>query len=444
MATQLNHTHDAGARSWIASANREGTDFPIQNLPLGVFRRQGTEEAFRGGVAIGDQIADLGALSETGLFGDEARAAMAAGANPSLNALMERGPQAWRALRHALFDVLHENSETRAAAKVRDCLVPMVDAQYSIPVQIGDYTDYYTSIDHATNIMRLFGFSDVGPNFRYVPLGYHGRVSSIDISGSAFHRPVAQALPSGESVPVVRPSEKLDYELELAIYIGTGNRRGHVISVNDAENHVFGVGLLNDWSARDIQSWEMNPLGPFLSKNFATTLSPWIVSLEALAPFRAALPRKETDPGLLPYLASESNTAHGAFDIQLEVWMQSARQRAARLDPTRLSSSSFRHQYWTVAQMVAHHTINGCNLRPGDVLGSGTVSGPGEDEAGAIIELANNGTNPVSLSSGETRSFVQDGDVVVLRGYCQKTGFARIGFGESRAEVLPANLTVSQ
>ncbi|WP_109477611.1 fumarylacetoacetase [Paraburkholderia sp. C35] len=442
MESQLNHTHDAAARSWVAAANLDGTDFPIQNLPLCVFRRQGEGKAFRGGVAIGDQIVDLGALSEA-TFPDEIdRAAISAGAQPVLNRLMEMGPNAWRSLRHTLFALLHEKANDSMVSVVKDCLVPAIEAQFAVPAQIGDYTDYYTSIDHATNIMKLFGFDGVGPNFRWIPLGYHGRASSIDISGTSFYRPVGQVLQSGRSEPTLKPSEKLDYELELAIYIGRGNVRGHAISVDDAENHVFGIGLLNDWSSRDIQSWEMNPLGPFLSKSFATTVSPWVVTFEALAPFRTALRRSEGEPEGLPYLSSERNSSLGGVDIQLEVWMRSARQRAAQLAATRLSTTSFRHQYWTIAQMVSHHTINGCNLRAGDVLGSGTISGPGEGEAGALIELARNGANPVALTSGEERSFVQVGDEITLRGYCQKPGFARIGFGESRGEVMSARVDV--
>jgi len=438
MQHEINHTHDPGARSWLVAANDESGDFPIQNLPLGVFRRKDTTESFRGGVAIGDHIIDLGSLSETHLPNDASRTAIAACACPALNGLLELGPVAWRALRHELFSRLLEHNAPQDRQILKTCMVPMVDAEYSIPVRIGDYTDYYTSLDHATNIMRLFGGKEVAPNFRWLPLAYHGRVSSIDISGSPLHRPVGQVVSAGSSTPRMQPTAKLDYELELGIYIGRGNQRGHAISVDDAESHIFGVGLLNDWSARDIQAWEMNPLGPFLAKNFATTLSPWIVTLEALAPFRSALPRSGAEPRSLPYLDSAQNQRSGGFDIQLEVWIETARQRAALLPASRLSATSFRHQYWTVAQMVAHHTINGCNLRAGDLLGSGTVSGPGKAEAGAMMERALDGADPVRLNTGEERSYVQDGDSIILRGHCVKPGFQRIGFGESRAEVLHA------
>ncbi|MGF6368961.1 fumarylacetoacetase [Paraburkholderia sp. RAU6.4a] len=438
----LNHTHDASARSWLASANQTGCAFPIQNLAICVFRPKGESVPYRGGVAIGDQIVDLSLLSQANLADDAGRVAIAAGAAPQLNELMALGPHAWRALRHTLFALLHDQEGSAVAEEVRRCLVPIDQALFKLPVQIGDYTDYYTSIDHATNIMRLFGSDEIGANFRWLPLAYHGRVSSIDISGHTFRRPIGQVFPAGGTAPEARPTAKLDYELELAVYIGQGNLRGQAIPLDQAEDHVFGIGLLNDWSARDIQSWEMNPLGPFLAKNFATTLSPWIVSMEALAPFRSALPRRGEDPASLAYLDSSRNRESGALDIQLEVWMETAHARRENLPATRLCATSFRHQYWTIAQMVTHHTINGCNLRRGDLLGSGTVSGPGAQEAGAMMELARNGAAPVRLSSGEDRAFVQDGDAITLKGYCERAGFVRIGFGESRGEVRPARMLV--
>jgi fumarylacetoacetase len=438
MQPGLNHTHDAGARSWLDAANAAGSDFPIQNLPLALFRRRGAKEVFRGGVAIGDQIIDLAALAATGLLDGLAQGAVAAGGQPALNDLFELGPTAWCALRHGLFALLHEPSAPGTRRSLEKSLVPAAGVEYAIPARIGDYTDYYTSLDHATNIIKLLGLSGVGANFPWIPLGYHGRVSSIGVSGQKFHRPVGQALPKGEQAPVCQPSARLDYELELGIYIGCGNAQGDPIALCDAESHVFGLCLLNDWSARDIQSWEMNPLGPFLSKNFATTISPWIVTTEALAPFRTALPRSGAEPQSLAYLDSAENRTGGGIDIQLEVWLETAKQRAENHPASRLSRTSFKHQYWTVAQMVAHHTVNGCNLRPGDLLGSGTVSGPGNGEAGAMMELARNGEAPVTLDSGEQRSYVLDGDAVILRGFCEKPGFARIGFGESRGQVLPA------
>jgi fumarylacetoacetase len=306
-----------------------------------------------------------------------------------------------------------------------------------VPVQIGAYSDYFTSIYHAENVGKLAGLGTVTPNFKWIPLAYHGRVSSIGVSGQGFCRPLGQTKAPDAAAPKLEPTKKLDYELELAIYVGKSNQLGQPVSLSDAERYIFGIGLLNDWSARDIQFWEMAPLGPFLGKSFATTISPWIVSLEALAPFRLPFERPASDPQPLPYLDAKTNRAAGAIDITLEVWLGSSQQRALGVPSSRVSSTSFKHQYWTVAQMLAHHTINGCNLKVGDLIGSGTVSGPTVSEAGALIELALNGAAPVELATGEKRSFLEDGDTVTLRGYCEKPGFARIGFGECRGEVLP-------
>jgi fumarylacetoacetase len=350
------------------------------------------------------------------------------------------GPSSWSALRHALSEALHEQARSHDRAAIKACLVPLSEVEYGLPAQIGDYTDFYTSIHHATNISKLLGLSGVSPNFKSIPIGYHGRVSSIAPSGQRFRRPAGQIMLPGEETPTFSPSLKLDYELELGIYIGQGNAAGEPIELDRADSHVFGLCLLNDWSARDIQAWEMQPLGPFLAKNFATTVSPWIVTLEALAPFRLASPRPDSDGRPLAYLDSNENSATGAIDIQLEVWMETARHRAGNLPASQLSRTSFKYQYWTIAQMIAHHAIGGCNLRPGDLLGSGTISGPVKSEAGALMELASNGSAPVTLSTGEKRSYVEDGDAIILRGYCQKPGFARIGFGESRGEVLPSKV----
>jgi len=432
----LNETHDVALRSWLQSANVAGTDFPIQNLPFAVFRRRGSDERWRGGVAIGDRIVDLEALAATGVFQGDAAAALKAAAGDKLNALMALGPSAWSALRLALSRALR-----RGSAQERDlarCLVAQSDAQYAVPARIGDYTDFYTSVHHATNIGRQFRPDNpLLPNYKWVPIGYHGRVSSIDVSGQKFPRPTGQTMAPGESTPRVGPCRKLDYELELGIFVGTGNALGEPIPIAEAEDHVFGICLLNDWSARDIQAWEYQPLGPFQSKNFATTLSPWVVTLEALAPYRVPFTRPEGDPQPLPYLASEANSAGGAFDIQLEVLLQSKRMRGQSLPPARLTLTSYRHAYWTIAQMVAHHTINGCNLQPGDLFGSGTLSGPTLDQAGALIELSVGGKQPVPLPMGEARVWLEDGDVVVLRGWCEGHGAMRIGFGDCVGEVLP-------
>ncbi|MFT3815984.1 MAG: fumarylacetoacetase [Acidovorax sp.] len=435
--TELNHTHDVNARSWLESANASGTDFPIQNLPFAVFRRSGTEEAFRGGVAIGDQVIDLAALSSGSLLEGQALQAARTAAQPALNDFFALGPAAWRVLRHALFALLQEGAAQAGA--LRACLVPQADVEYTVPARIGDYTDFYTSLDHALNCTRLMRVDgDVSPNFRWLPIAYHGRVSTIGVSGQRFRRPMGQVLPAGAQAPVYQACARMDYELELGIWIGQGNVAGEPIAMDDAEGHVFGICLLNDWSARDIQVWEMAPLGPFLAKNFATTISPWIVTLEALAPYRCAWQRPTSDPQPLEYLDAPANRAAGAIDIQLEVWLHSERARSEGRGPARLSGTSFRHQYWSVAQMVAHHTVGGCALQSGDLLGSGTISGPGPGEAGAMIELAYGGTRPVDVGAGEQRGFLADGDTVVLRGWCERPGAARIGFGESRGTVLPA------
>ena len=435
--TATNETHDPALKSWVESANRPDTDFPIQNLPFGVFRRKGTSEPFRVGVAIGDQIFDLGAAAAAGVFDGLAARAAQACAGDSLNDFMAMGPTAWSALRLALSRALREGAPE--AARLASCLIPQAQAEYTVPARIGDYTDFYTSVHHATNIGRLFRPDNpLMPNYKWVPIGYHGRASSIGVSGQSFPRPVGQTMPPGAAQPEFGPCRRLDYELELGIYVGTGNEQGRAIPIGEAEAHVFGICLLNDWSARDIQAWEYQPLGPFLSKNFATTISPWIVTLEALAPYRVPFTRPAGDPQPLPYLDSPEVRAAGAFDIRLDVLLETARMRQADDAPARLSRTSYRHAYWTIAQLVAHHTVNGCNLQPGDLLGTGTLSGPEADEAGALIELTQGGKLPVYLPAGETRTFLADGDAIIVRGWCEKPGAARIGFGECRGTVLPA------
>ncbi len=431
----INETHDPKLRSWVASANVPGCDFPIQNLPFAVFRRAG--EAWRGGVAIGDAIVDLAALDAAGLFTGEAAQAVRAGALDKLNALMALGPKAWSALRLALSRALREGSPQQAALAA--CLVPQAQAEYDVPARIGDYTDFYTSVHHATNIGKQFRPDNpLLPNYKWVPIGYHGRASSIGISGQSFRRPIGQTMPPGAAAPSFGPSKRLDIELELGVFIGPGNELGDVIPMAQAESHVFGLCLLNDWSARDIQGWEYQPLGPFLAKNFASTISPWIVTLEALAPYRVAFTRPEGDPQPLPYLDSDANRAHGALDVQMQVELQTPKMREAGQKGASICRTSYRHAYWTVAQMVTHHTVNGCNLQPGDLFGTGTLSGPTLDQAAAIIEMTGGGKNPLQLPGGETRSWLEDGDTVTLRGWCEKPGAARIGFGECVGTVLPA------
>ncbi len=433
----LNETHDPALRSWVASANQAQTDFPIQNLPFAVFRRQGSTEAYRGGVAIGDQILDLAAVAASGVLSGAAAAAVQAASGDSLNALMALGQPAWSALRLALSRALREGAPEQS--KLAACLVPQTAAEFNLPARIGDYTDFYTSIHHASNVGRQFRPDNpLLPNFKWIPIGYHGRASSIGVSGQRFPRPLGQTMSPGASVPSFGPCKRLDYELEMGIFVGSGNALGKPISITEAEASVFGMCLLNDWSARDIQAWEYQPLGPFLSKNFASTISPWIVTLEALSPYRVAFTRPADDPQPLPYLDSPANSAQGAMDIQLEVLLQTQTMRQQDQAATRLTHTSYRHAYWTVAQIVAHHTVNGCNLQPGDLMGTGTLSGPTLDEAGALIELTVGGKQPLTLPNGESRTYLEDGDAVVLRGWCEKPGAARIGFGQCVGTVLPA------
>jgi fumarylacetoacetase len=436
-AQLLNATHDPALQSWVAAANRPGGDFPIQNLPFAVFRRAGRPESFRAGVAIGDQILDLGALHKLRHVSGSAADALAACTEPTLNAFMALGTDAWSELRAILSCLLSEGAQEASA--LRGALVAQAEAEFAVPARIGDFTDFYASIFHATTVGGLFRPDNpLLPNYKWVPIAYHGRAGSIRISGQQFHRPHGQVKPAGDGCPELAPTRRLDYELEVGIFIGPGNALGQPVGIDQAERHVFGLCLLNDWSARDIQAWEYQPLGPFLAKNFATTVSPWIVTLEALAPYRASWSRPAGDPQPLAYLDSPQVRQSGAIDLQLQACIDTAQMRAAGVPPQSLSQSNFRHSYWTVGQMVAHHTVNGCNLESGDLLGSGTQSGPAEDEAGSLLELTANGKRPLTLVSGETRTFLADGDRVILRGWCEKAGFARVGFGEAAGTVLPA------
>jgi fumarylacetoacetase len=432
----MNATHDPKLKSWVGSANQPGTDFPIQNLPFAVFKRQGSGAGPRAGVAIGDQILDLAALHESRRLKGSAADALAACAQPTLNAFMALAPDAWSTLRAALSELLSAGSE--AAKTGQGFLVPQSAAVYSVPARIGDYTDFYASIYHATAVGALFRPDNpLLPNYKWVPIGYHGRSSSIGVSGQQFRRPRGQIKPSGAEDPQLLPTRRLDYELEVGVFIGGGNPLGTPITIEDAESRVFGLCLLNDWSARDVQAWEYQPLGPFLAKNFATTISPWIVTLEALAPYRVPWTRAAQDPQPLSYLDSAQLRKSGAFDLQLEAYIETETMRAAGTQH-RLSHSNFRHSYWSVSQLVAHHTVNGCNLEAGDLLGSGTQSGPNPDEAGSLLELTVGGKQPLTLGSGETRTFLADGDRLTLKGWCEKSGHARIGFGEVTGTVLPS------
>lgn len=418
----LDATHDARLRSWVASANADGGDFPIQNLPFGRFHTA-ADATPRIGVAIGEHILDLRAA---GLVD-----------HVDMNALMAATPAQRAALRARLSQGLAEGSDRQSAWEA--CLVAQADATLHVPCRIGDYTDFYTSVHHATTVGKQFRPDNpLLPNYKWVPIGYHGRASSIIPSGQAFRRPKGQTKPADAEVPTLGPSRRLDCELELGWLVGPGNALGEPIALDDAERHLFGVTLFNDWSARDIQGWEYQPLGPFLSKNFASTISPWVVTMEALAPFRTAFERPALDPQPLPYLDASANREHGAFSIALEVLLQTERMRAAGEAPVRLSATDMaRAAYWTPAQLVSHHTVNGCNLQPGDLMGSGTLSGPGEGEAGSLMELTGGGKRPLLLPNGEQRTFLEDGDTLVLRGWCEREGAVRIGLGEARGTVLP-------
>jgi fumarylacetoacetase len=439
---KLNETHDARLRSWVASANAAATDFPIQNLPFGIFRRRGSSALYRGGVAIGDQVLDLDAAWTSGAFpsaqiGSAAARALTCAKRPTLNDLMSLGAEALGGLRLALSRALRQGSPHQAALETS--LVPQTEVEMAMPAQVGDYTDFYTSLHHATAVGKLMRPDNpLLPNYKWVPIGYHGRSSSIGVSGQTVQRPLGQRLPAGGATPVVGPSERLDYELELGVFVGSGNDLGSPIPIAEAQAHIFGLCLLNDWSARDLQAWEYQPLGPFLGKNFATTISPWIVTWEALAPYRIPWVRAAGEPQPLPYLQSQELLDCGAIDIALEVYIETERMRAEGTAPQRLSQSNFRDCYWSVAQMVAHHTINGCNLRAGDLLGTGTQSGPAPAAAGSLLELSFGGKQPLTLPNGEQRRFLSDGDAIILRAACEREGYSRVGFGEARGRVIAA------
>ncbi len=429
--TLTDATHDPALKSWVESAQAADCDFPIQNLPYGRFRRAKTDEPWRIGVAIGDQVLDLKLALGQCPWGDGIPELLQPLADGDLNAFMAQGAKARRTLRAALSAALAEGSDPGPFLEL--CLVPQAQVELALPCRIGDYTDFYTGIHHATTVGKLFRPDNpLLPNYKWVPIGYHGRVSSIGVSGQRFRRPRGQVMPAGASAPVHAPSQRLDYELELGVFVGPGNALGEPKTMAQAEDDWFGMVLLNDWSARDIQAWEYQPLGPFLAKNFATTISPWVVTQEALAPYRVPFAHPEGEPQPLPYLDSPFNREAGAIDIVLETWLQTKAMAA----PQRLMQSNFRDSWWTVAQMIAHHTSGGCNLQPGDLLGSGTQSGPLPGQGGSLLELSAGGKAPVALSSGEKRAFLQDGDTVVLRAHCSAPGRARIGFGECRGTVL--------
>jgi fumarylacetoacetase len=407
------------------------TDFPIQNLPYGVFRHRGGNGAAAIGVAIGAQILDLSRSAAGGLFDGLPPETRDACACDTLNPLMALTPSHWHTLRARLTELL------TARHDAEPYLFPMQDAVMLLPAAIGDYTDFYASIFHATNVGSLFRPDQpLLPNYKHIPIGYHGRASSIVASGAPVRRPQGQTLSPGAAAPLFGPTRALDYELEAGFFIGTGNPPGEPIAIESAEDHIFGICLLNDWSARDIQAWEYQPLGPFLGKSFTTTISPWVVSMEALAPYRTTRSaRPAGDPEPLPYLDSAGDRVHGAIDLIMEVEIASAQMRDGNVPPFRLSRGNLKDLYWTIAQMVAHHTSNGCNLRPGDLLATGTVSGPEKDSRGCLLELTRRGADPLTLPTGEIRKFLEDGDEITLRGYCERAGLPRLGLGECTGRV---------
>jgi fumarylacetoacetase len=426
----LDETHEPGRRSWVASANGH-SDFPIQNLPLGVFSL--ADGRRRLGTAIGDEVLDLGVAAEAGLF-DAQMADLVLSAGQTLNHIFGQMPPARRALRRAIFALLDQANNY--GAHLRPMLYPAASCTMHLPATIGGYTDFFAGIHHATNTGRMFRPDDpLLPNYKYVPVGYHGRTSTIGVSGETVIRPNGQRKPRNETVPTFGPCRNLDYELELGFWIGPGNRQGSAIPIHSAGDNIVGICLLNDWSARDIQAWEYQPLGPFLAKNFATTISPWVVTVEALAPFRKPQPpRPADDPAPLPYLFDVNDQKAGAFDISLEVWLQTV----GGAQPHRLSVGSSLALYWTPAQLVAHHASGGCKLEPGDLFGSGTLSGTTHDSFGSLLELSEGGRNPVAIGAGSSRTFLEDGDTVIFRARCYREGFTTIGFGECRGTIAAA------
>jgi len=442
MSYTINETHDPNLRSWVESANDPNTDFPIQNLPIGLFDRNDNGCKMHIGMAIGDQILDLFECCLAGLLKKYDISYYYSG---NLNLLTRLDRLVGVTLRRQAMELLREDNTTiqdykKAHPNEYRFLVPMSETEMLLPFSIGDYTDFYASVYHATNIGKMFRPDQpLMPNYKWVPIGYHGRASSIVVSGAPIRRPVGQTKDDNAEAPTFGPSKVLDYELEVGFFVGQGNEQGRPIKITEAEDHIFGLCLVNDWSARDIQRWEYQPLGPFLSKSFATTVSPWIVTMEALAPYRApAFKRPEGDPEPLPYLDSPENRERGGFDIKLEVFISTEQMRGKGIAPHRLSASNTRDLYWTFAQMLTHHTSNGCDMRPGDLIASGTVSGATKDSLGCLIELTGRGAEPIDLPTGEARRFLQDGDEVIFRGYCEREGFRRIGFGECRGIVAPA------
>lgn len=439
---EINETHDPNLKSWVESANDPNTDFPIQNLPFCDFDHPRTEFS-RTGVVIGDLVLDLEACRLLELWDfEEYPGQELVFSHIGMSIPMYKEVEYLESIRHHLSLLLRDSASAELREKAAASLLPLSECKFKVPREpIGDYTDFYCSIYHATNVGSMFRPDNpLLPNYKYVPIGYHGRASSIVISGTDIKRPHGQNRSDAEKPPVFIPSKSLDYEMELGFFVGRGNELGTSIPISDAEQHIFGVCLVNDWSARDIQAWEYQPLGPFLAKNFATTISPYVVTMEALAPFRTpAFERDANDPQPLDYLNGEQNQKLGGLDINLEVYIQTEKMRDEKIEPHMLSRSNTKDLYWTIGQMLTHHASNGCNLQTGDLMATGTVSGKEKSERGCLLELTWRGTEPLELPSGEQRRFLEDGDEVIMRGYCEREGFRRIGLGECRGRILPAD-----
>ncbi len=443
MTFEINETHDKNLKSWIESANDPKTDFPIQNLPICSYRRKDTDEFVRLGVAIGDHIFDLSLADQARLF-DSSGGALPiyteGEATMNILEVFDFETIESNAFRVRMQQLFHESASEETKETIARCLIPLTEAEFFPAFEICDYTDFYCSIYHATNVGKLFRPDNpIMENYKWIPIGYHGRASSIVTSGTNFKRPKGQNHSNADAPPVYIPSKALDYEMEVGFFVGKSNELGDTIDIKDAEDHIFGLCLVNDWSARDIQGWEYQPLGPFLGKSFATTISPFVVTMEALAPFRVpAFEREEGDPQPLEYLADEQNEKLGGLDIKLDVYIQTKKMRDDGDEPHRLSRSNLKDLYWTIGQMLAHHASNGCNLNVGDLMATGTVSGKEDSARGCLLEMTKRGAEPVELPNGETRKFLEDYDEIIMKGFCEREGFRRIGFGECRGMVLPA------
>lgn len=432
MTYEINETHNQNLKSWIESANAPDTDFPIQNLPFCVISRKNFNLNPTLGTVIGDYFLSFDYLQQE-IFDDGYFVSFE-------NYLSDINLEKLSKLRLELIELLSENYPEEFRWEIENALIPISEVTFLSPFKIGDYTDFYCSIYHATNVGKLFRPDNpLMPNYKWIPIGYHGRASSIVVSGEDVVRPKGQNHSNEDAPPVYIPSKALDYEMEVGFFVGKGNNLGETIDIKDAEEHIFGLCLVNDWSARDIQGWEYQPLGPFLGKSFATTVSPFVVTMEALAPFRVpAFEREEGDPQPLDYLANEANEKHGGLDIKLEVYIQTEKMRDENIEPFMLSRSNLKDLYWTIGQMLTHHASNGCNLNTGDLMATGTVSGKEDSERGCLLEMTKRGAEPVELPSGETRKFLEDGDEIIMKGFCEREGFRRIGFGECRGKILSA------